>query len=182
MQTPFFHIEIPTQAQDHKILANILPGADSLAVSEIAAQFNGLTVVVTNDTRSAVRLEKELAQLSPLNVTFFPDWETLPYDSFSPHQDIISARLSALFHLQQRKQGIFILPIATLMQRVCPPSYLQHRVLLINKGDRFVIETLRLQLEKSGYRAVEQVLEHGEYAVRGALLDLFPMGSAVPFR
>ena len=103
MQTPFFHIEIPTQAQDHKILANILPGADSLAVSEIAAQFNGLTVVVTNDTRSAVRLEKELAQLSPLNVTFFPDWETLPYDSFSPHQDIISARLSALFHLQQRK-------------------------------------------------------------------------------
>ena len=88
MQTPFFHIEIPTQAQDHKILANILPGADSLAVSEIAAQFNGLTVVVTNDTRSAGRLEKDLAQLSPLNVTFFPDWETLPYDSFSPHQDL----------------------------------------------------------------------------------------------
>ena len=68
------------------------------------------------------------------------------------------------------------------MQRVCPPKYLQHNVLLIKKGDRLVIEKLRLQLESAGYRSVEQVLEHGEYAVRGSLLDLFPMGSVVPFR
>ena len=68
------------------------------------------------------------------------------------------------------------------MQRVCPPKYLQHNVLLIKKGDRLVIEKLRLQLESAGYRSVEQVFEHGEYAVRGSLLDLFPMGSAVPFR
>ncbi|TMQ38874.1 transcription-repair coupling factor, partial [Haemophilus influenzae biotype aegyptius] len=83
---------------------------------------------------------------------------------------------------QNAKKGIFLLPISTLMQRLCPPQYLQHNVLLIKKGDRLVIDKMRLQLEAAGYRAVEQVLEHGEYAVRGALLDLFPMGSAVPFR
>ncbi len=112
----------------------------------------------------------------------FPDWETLPYDNFSPHQDIISARLSALFELQQGRQQILLLPINTLMQKVCPPNYLANNVLLIKKGDRFSIQKLRLQLENAGYRAVEQVLEYGEYAVRGSILDLFPMGAEEPFR
>ena len=182
MKTAFFQPDIPTQPNDHKILGNVLPGADSLAISEIAEQNQNLTVVVTPDTRSAVRLSRVLSELSRQNVSLFPDWETLPYDTFSPHQEIISSRLSALFHLQNAKKGIFLLPISTLMQRLCPPQYLQHNVLLIKKGDRLVIDKMRLQLEAAGYRAVEQVLEHGEYAVRGALLDLFPMGSAVPFR
>lgn len=182
MKTAFFQPDIPTQPNDHKILGNVLPGADALAISEIAEQNQNLTVVVTTDTRSAVRLSRVLSELSSQNVCLFPDWETLPYDTFSPHQEIISSRLSALFHLQNAKKGIFLLPISTLMQRLCPPQYLQHNVLLIKKGDRLVIDKMRLQLEAAGYRAVEQVLEHGEYAVRGALLDLFPMGSAVPFR
>ena len=182
MKTAFFQPNIPTQPNDHKILGNVLPGADALAISEIAEQNQNLTVVVTPDTRSAVRLSRVLSELSSQNVCLFPDWETLPYDTFSPHQEIISSRLSALFHLQNAKKGIFLLPISTLMQRLCPPQYLQHNVLLIKKGDRLVIDKMRLQLEAAGYRAVEQVLEHGEYAVRGALLDLFPMGSAVPFR
>ena len=182
MKTAFFQPDIPTQPNDHKILGNVLPGADALAISEIAEQNQNLTVVVTPDTRSAVRLSRILSELSSQNVCLFPDWETLPYDTFSPHQEIISSRLSALFHLQNAKKGIFLLPISTLMQRLCPPQYLQHNVLLIKKGDRLVIDKMRLQLEAAGYRAVEQVLEHGEYAVRGALLDLFPMGSAVPFR
>jgi len=182
MKTAFFQPDIPTQPNDHKILGNVLPGADALAISEIAEQNQNLTVVVTPDTRSAVRLSRILSELSNQNVCLFPDWETLPYDTFSPHQEIISSRLSALFHLQNAKKGIFLLPISTLMQRLCPPQYLQHNVLLIKKGDRLVIDKMRLQLEAAGYRAVEQVLEHGEYAVRGALLDLFPMGSAVPFR
>ena len=182
MKTAFFQPDIPTQPNDHKILGNVLPGADALAISEIAEQNQNLTVVVTQDTRSAVRLSRVLSELSSQNVCLFPDWETLPYDTFSPHQEIISSRLSALFHLQNAKKGIFLLPISTLMQRLCPPQYLQHNVLLIKKGDRLVIDKIRLQLEAAGYRAVEQVLEHGEYAVRGALLDLFPMGSAVPFR
>ncbi|VTP77269.1 transcription-repair-coupling factor [Haemophilus influenzae] len=182
MKTAFFQPDIPTQPNDHKILGNVLQGADALAISEIAEQNQNLTVVVTPDTRSAVRLSRILSELSSQNVCLFPDWETLPYDTFSPHQEIISSRLSALFHLQNAKKGIFLLPISTLMQRLCPPQYLQHNVLLIKKGDRLVINKMRLQLEAAGYRAVEQVLEHGEYAVRGALLDLFPMGSAVPFR
>lgn len=182
MKTAFFQPDIPTQPNDHKILGNVLPGADALAISEIAEQNQNLTVVVTPDTRSAVRLSRVLSELSSQDVCLFPDWETLPYDTFSPHQEIISSRLSALFHLQNAKKGIFLLPILTLMQRLCPPQYLQHNVLLIKKGDRLVIDKMRLQLEAAGYRAVEQVLEHGEYAVRGALLDLFPMGSAVPFR
>ena len=182
MKTAFFQPDIPTQPNDHKILGNVLPGADTLAISEIAEQNQNLTLVVTPDTRSAVRLSRVLSELSSQSVCLFPDWETLPYDTFSPHQEIISSRLSALFHLQNAKKGIFLLPISTLMQRLCPPQYLQHNVLLIKKGDRLVIDKMRLQLEAAGYRAVEQVLEHGEYAVRGALLDLFPMGSAVPFR
>ena len=182
MKTAFFQPDIPTQPHDHKILGNVLQGTDALAISEIAEQNQNLTVVVTPDTRSAVRLSRILSELSSQNVCLFPDWETLPYDTFSPHQEIISSRLSALFHLQNAKKGIFLLPISTLMQRLCPPQYLQHNVLLIKKGDRLVIDKMRLQLEAAGYRAVEQVLEHGEYAVRGALLDLFPMGSAVPFR
>ena len=182
MNTAFFPLDLPTEPNDHKILGNVLQGADALAISEIAEQNAGLTVVVTPDTRSALRLSRVLAELSHLDVRLFPDWETLPYDTFSPHQEIISSRLSALFYLQQAKKGIFLLPIATLMQRLCPPQYLQHNVLLIKKGDRLVIDKMRLQLEMAGYRAVEQVLEHGEYAVRGSLLDLFPMGSAQPFR
>ncbi|HDL5698911.1 TPA: transcription-repair coupling factor [Mannheimia haemolytica] len=168
--------------QDHQTLGNLVGHSDTLAISQAAQAFHGLTVVVTPDTRTALRLEKALPQFAGLSVQLFPDWETLPYDNFSPHQDIISARLSALFELQQGRQQILLLPINTLMQKVCPPNYLANNVLLIKKGDRFSIQKLRLQLENAGYRAVEQVLEYGEYAVRGSILDLFPMGAEEPFR
>lgn len=168
--------------QDHQTLGNLIGHSDILAISHAAQQFSGLTVVITPDTRTALRLEKSLPPFANISVQLFPDWETLPYDSFSPHQDIISARLSALFQLQQGNKQIFLLPINTLMQKVCPPSYLANNVLLIKKGDRFSIQNLRLQLENAGYRLVEQVLEYGEYAVRGAILDLYPMGADKPFR
>lgn len=168
--------------QDHQTLGSLVGHSDTLAIAEAAQQFNGLSVVVTPDTRTALRLEKSLPQFSNLPVQLFPDWETLPYDNFSPHQDIISARLSALFQLQQGLKQIFLLPINTLLQKLCPPSYLANNVLLIKKGDTFSIEKLRLQLENAGYRAVDQVLEYGEYAVRGALLDLYPMGADQPYR
>ena len=107
MKTTYFNFDIPTQPNDHKILGNVLASADALAVSEIAEQYDGLTVVVTPDTKSAVRLSQVLPDLTSQPVQFFPDWETLPYDSFSPHQEIISSRLSALFYLQNTKKGIF---------------------------------------------------------------------------
>lgn len=182
MITQYFNLDIPTEPNDHKILGNVLQGADSLAISQVAQNYKGLTVVVTPDNKSAVRLERVLADFYQGEIRLFPDWETLPYDAFSPTQEIISTRLSALFYLQQANSGVLILPINTLMQRLCPPSFLQNNVLLVKNGDRLNIERLRLQLENAGYRAVEQVLEPGEFAVRGSLLDLFPMGSAVPFR
>ncbi|MGV6989171.1 transcription-repair coupling factor [Testudinibacter sp. P80/BLE/0925] len=177
-----FSLNLPSTANDHKLLGNVLADSDVLAISQAACQHQGLTVVVTADTRHALSLEKKLRRFSSQKIGFFPDWETLPYDSFSPHQDIISARLSALFFLQQPQQGIFVLPINTLMQRLCPPHFLSNNVLLIKQGDKVRLNKLRSQLENAGYRAVEQVLEHGEYAVRGSLLDLFPMGSDEPFR
>ncbi|MBE2897906.1 transcription-repair coupling factor [Pasteurellaceae bacterium 20609_3] len=179
---PLFNLPLPALAGDHKRLGNHIGDADVLAIAQIAEQSARLCVVVTPDTRAALNLEKKLRSLSTLPVCFFPDWETLPYDSFSPHQDIISARLSALFFLQQSRHGVFILPVNTLMQRLCPPHFLQNNVLLVKSGDTLKIEQFRRQLESAGYRAVEQVLEHGEFAIRGALLDLFPMGSDVPFR
>lgn len=168
--------------QDHQTLGNLLAHSDTLAIAQAAEEFAGLSVVITPDTRTALRLEKSLPQFSALPVELFPDWETLPYDNFSPHQDIISARLSALFHLQQDQKQILLLPINTLLQKVCPPSYLQQNVFLIHKGDHLSLKTLRSQLDNAGYRLVDQVLEYGEYAVRGAILDLYPMGSELPFR
>lgn len=181
MMNRFFNFPLPNKAGDHKNLGNVIADSDSLVIAECTERYQGLTVVVTNDTRTARRLQQNLAQFG-VQAQFFPDWETLPYDSFSPNQDIISARLSALFYLQNSKKGVLILPISTLMQRLCPPAFLQHNVLLIQKGDRYQRDRFRLQLEKAGYRAVEQVLEHGEFAMRGALLDLFPMGSHHPYR
>ena len=85
MKTTYFNFDIPTQSNDHKILGNVLASVDALAISEIAEQYDGLTVVVTPDTKSAVRLSQVLPDLTSQPVQFFPDWETLPYDSFSPH-------------------------------------------------------------------------------------------------
>lgn len=179
------HFQLPEAEkthQDHQTLGNIIGHSDTLVIAQSAEEFKGTAVVVTPDTRTALRLEKALPTFTKLPVAVFPDWETLPYDNFSPHQEIISARLSALYQLQQGKKQIFLLPITTLLQKVCPPSYLANHVLLIKKGDQSSIQQLRLQLENAGYRSVEQVLEHGEYAVRGSLLDLYPMGSEQPFR
>ncbi|MBE2896479.1 transcription-repair coupling factor [Pasteurellaceae bacterium HPA106] len=177
-----FSLPLPQKAGDHKRLGNHIGDSDALAITQMAQQHTGLCVVVTTDTRSALNLEKKLRTLTDKHVRFFPDWETLPYDSFSPHQDIISARLSALFFLQHARDGIFILPVNTLMQRLCPPHFLQNNVLLIKPNDKLNIEQFRRKLESAGYRAVEQVLEHGEFAIRGAIVDLFPMGSNTPFR
>lgn len=162
-----------------------LTGASlGLALSNAISQSKNLVVIVTPDSLTANRLEHELQFFLPENnaILHLPDWETLPYDYFSPHQDIISARLTALYRLPTLQQGALIVPIATLMQRLCPPSYLQGHTFLLQEKDPFPLDAIRLQLGKAGYRCVSQVREHGEFAIRGALIDLFPMGSSVPYR
>jgi len=157
--------------------------ATGLLISNIAQQHNAAIVVVTPDARSAYRLLDEVRFYGKdIPSHLFPDWETLPYDVFSPHQDIVSERLTTLCQLPQCKQGIIIVPIATLLHRLPPRSYLDANSLILDVGQKFNIEEMRLRFEKSGYRCVSQVMEHGEFAVRGSLVDLFPMGSDLPYR
>jgi len=157
-----------------------------LVISEAARSAAGIVLVLTPDTASATRLEYELRFYNKGNddlpVLGFPDWETLPYDTFSPYQDIISERLATLQRLPDLQRGILILPVSTLMHRITPRGYIDGNSLMLDVGDTLQLESMRLRLEASGYRCVSQVMEHGEFAVRGSLLDLFPMGSRKPYR
>ncbi len=154
--------------------------AGALALAHLAD--DAPLLVITADTAQALRLENELRFFSRVPVLPFPDWETLPYDSFSPHQDIVSARLRTLRRLQDGEHGIVLVPINTLMQRLPPVEYIAGRVMSLAVGQTLDRERFRDALSRAGYRAVETVYEHGEYALRGALIDLFPMGSESPLR
>ncbi|MGD8931476.1 MAG: transcription-repair coupling factor, partial [Chromatiales bacterium] len=150
-----------------------------------AGDFSGLFVIISEDVQSAARLERELGFFlseQKLPVVGFPDWETLPYDVFSPLPELISQRLLTLYQLPRMGRGILIVPVSTLMQRLPPRSFLEGHALVVEIGQRMDLEQTRQQLERSGYQCVSQVLSHGEFAVRGSLLDLFPMGSGTPFR
>ena len=161
-----------------------LPGAAlSLAVAEAASSAKRFTLLLTADSQNAERLEQELRFFAPdLPVLHFPDWETLPYDVFSPHQDIISQRIAALYQLPQLKHGVLVVPISTALHRLAPTRFLLGSSLVLDVGQKLDVERMRLRLEGAGYRCVDTVYEHGEFAVRGALIDLFPMGSELPFR
>ncbi|WP_148254923.1 transcription-repair coupling factor [Aidingimonas lacisalsi] len=154
--------------------------ATALALSRLAD--DAPLLVVTSDTAAAQRLESELDFFAQVPVMPFPDWETLPYDSFSPHQDIVSARLKTLRRLQDARHGIVLVPINTLMQRLSPVDYIAGRVMTLEIGTKLDREHFRETLSRAGYRAVETVYEPGEYALRGALIDLYPMGTEQPLR
>ena len=179
-----FHPSLPNDAAAPKRWGRLYGSATGLALAEAARAHGGPLLVVTADMAQAYRLESELSFYgsADLPVLIFPDWETLPYDHFSPHQDIISQRLATLYRLPSLKRGILIVPVATLMQRVAPRSFLEAHSLLVDVGDRLDLEPMRERLERAGYQCVSQVVEHGEFAVRGSLLDLYPMGSSLPFR
>ncbi|MFI8479264.1 transcription-repair coupling factor [Pseudomonas sp. NPDC078700] len=161
-----------------------LPGAAlSLAIAEAASAANRFTLLLTADSQSAERLEQELSFFAPdLPVLHFPDWETLPYDLFSPHQDIISQRISALYRLPELKHGVLVVPITTALHRLAPTRFLLGSSLVLDVGQTLDVNEMRSRLEATGYRCVDTVYEHGEFAVRGALIDLFPMGSKQPYR
>jgi transcription-repair coupling factor (superfamily II helicase) len=156
----------------------------SLFLSEQIATHRGLSVLVCSDMAEVDSLQREINYFShkePLSIRF-PDLETLPYDLFSPHQDIISERINCLAKLATLKEGLLLLPISTLMQKVAPTDYISNRSFSLKTGDRVDPVTLRQKLVEDGYRVVSQVEEHGELAFRGSILDLFPMGSRAPFR
>ncbi len=146
-----------------------------------------LTAIVTAEPADTQRLEGELAFFAPeLRIAVFPDWETLPYDTFSPHQDLISERLATLWRLlQSHKDGaldVVLMPASTALVRLAPPSFLAAYTFHFKQKEKLNEAALKSQLTLAGYQHVSQVVSPGEYAVRGGLIDLFPMGSLVPYR
>ena len=181
-----FDPPMPNKAGERIYWENLYGSATGLVVSTAAKRRSGPLIVITTDTPSAMRMEDELrfflAGSDDVPVLLLPDWETLPYDIFSPHQDIISQRLATLYRLPSLSKGILLIPVSTCMLRLPPRHYLDAHSLILDLGQRVDISAMRLRLESSGYQCVSQVMEHGEFAVRGSILDLFPMGSATPYR
>ncbi|MBI5257332.1 MAG: transcription-repair coupling factor [Burkholderiales bacterium] len=142
-----------------------------------------LLAIVTAEPADAQRLADELPFFAPgLRTTIFPDWETLPYDTFSPHQDLISERLATLWRIHSREADVVLLPATTALTRLAPPSFLAGTTFQFKQKTQLDEAGLRAQLTLAGYNHVSQVVSPGEYAVRGGLIDLFPMGSPVPYR
>ncbi|PWQ95458.1 transcription-repair coupling factor [Leucothrix arctica] len=183
MPTPTLNPVYPSKSNNLIHWGQLHGSAQDLLIANAAREFQGLIVVVTPDTHSAYLAESHIRFFSGLeNVHIFPDWETLPYDVFSPHEELISQRLKTLHQLPRTQKGVLIVPISTLMQRIAPVDYINQQALLLKKGDKLDIDAFRQQLEASGYRHVTQVYEHGEYSSRGSLIDLYPMGADQPIR
>ncbi|HOY24254.1 MAG TPA: transcription-repair coupling factor, partial [Cellvibrio sp.] len=179
------HPPVSTRPNNKQNWGQLHGSSQALAILHGAYQTQGFSLVITADTSSALRLESELAffnQRDDFNILHLADWETLPYDTISPHQDIISDRLKILYQLPQAKQGILVVPVTSLLQRLMPSDYLLGNSLMVECGQQINIDAMRRNFEKAGYHCVDTVYEHGEYAVRGALLDIFPMGSEQPYR
>ena len=151
---------------------------------QAARKHPGLLIAVTADTHAAHTLEGELRVFADnsLTILHLPDWETLPYDVFSPHSEIVASRIGTLYRLPQIQRGVLVVPVSSLMQRLLPKRWLMGQSLVLRLGQKFDLEAEKRRLEAAGYRHVPQVLEPGDYATRGALLDLYPTGSAQPFR
>ncbi len=163
-----------------------LPGLSlSLAIATAAGQSPGPLLVITENNEQAEQLRRELKFFSSEGQTpvlSFPDWETLPYDNFSAHQDITSDRLDSLYRLPDLDRGILVVSFASLMHRLPPRRYITSNSLVLECGQPFDIDVMRTTLLNGGYQAVEAVYEHGEFAVRGSIMDIFPMGSDLPYR
>ena len=168
--------------------------ADALLLAQLAQRDKAqgrLTAIVTADATDAQRLIDEIAFFAPdLRCALFPDWETLPYDSFSPHQDLISERLATLWRIHSRGQAqhaegsadVVLVPATTALYRLAPPAFLAGYTFHFKVKQQLDEAQFKAQLTLAGYQHVTQVVSPGEYAVRGGLIDLFPMGSLVPYR
>ena len=164
--------------------------ADALVLAQLALREKALgkvTAIVVADPADGQRLIDEMAFFQPqLRCVLFPDWETLPYDSFSPHQDLISERLATLWRISQCDSqtgaDVVLVPATTALYRLAPPSFLAGTTFHFKAKQKLNEAKLKAQLTLAGYSHVTQVVGPGEYAVRGGLIDLFPMGSLVPFR
>lgn len=171
----------------HKLtLPNLHGSSDAYALAQAASTLKSeqrmLTVFVANPG-DAQRLLDEIPWFNPeLRCHLLPDWETLPYDAFSPHQDLVSERLASLHEIGQGNCDVLLAPATTALLRMAPPSFLAAYTFFFKKNDRLDETRLKTQLTLAGYNHVNQVMSPGEYSVRGGLIDLFPMGSPLPYR
>lgn len=157
----------------------------ALVIHQLLNQKSSLMVYIAPDAQMAQALQEGITFFdSEQTHTYlnFPDWETLPYDQFSPHQDIISQRLKTLHQLQQQPHGLLILTASALTQKLPPKSFIDQYTFILSAGETLDIDHFIEQLQLGGYQRVSQVNAHGEFAIRGAIIDLFPMGSNTPFR
>ncbi len=160
-----------------------LPGAaDALVLAQLAKP-GRLLLAVAASPLDAQRLQQETLWFAPaLRVHLLPDWETLPYDSFSPHQDLISERLATLYAVSRGECDVLVTAATTALTRLSPPAYLAAHTFFLKQGEALDLDKLRAQLALAGYQHVTQVVAPGEFCVRGGLIDLFPMGAALPYR
>jgi transcription-repair coupling factor (superfamily II helicase) len=157
--------------------------ADALALARLAQEEQRPLALITATALDAQRLVEEMQWFAPqLRICLLPDWETLPYDQFSPHQDLVSERLATLYRIQRGEFDIAVVPASTALVRLCPPSYLAGRTFFLKAGERLSLDKFREQLAIAGYQHATQVASPGEVCFRGGLIDLFPMGSALPYR
>ena len=201
---------LPRRSGDRVHWEGLRGSSRSLAIAAAARGFPGLTLVIAPDAAAAEALRTEIAFFAvhrgepataegggddgeprppparksgePRPPLLLPDRETLPYDALSPHQDIVSERLATLHTLPDTREGILVTTAATLMGRVAPRGFVEGNTLALSVGDRLDLEKTRHRLDLGGYRCVSQVMENGEFAVRGSLLDLFPTGAERPYR
>ena len=177
------HPPLPSSPKQRRYWTTPHGSARALLIAEAARTHAGLLVVVTRDTQHASALEDELRLFAGgLPVLHFPDWETLPYDVFSPQPEIISQRIATLYRLPSISRGVLVVPVATLMQRIAPRSHITGAGLVLDKGQKLDLAHEQRRLEATGYRHVPQVAEPGDFAVRGALIDIYPMGATEPYR
>src|SRR5450759_4887740 len=160
-----------------------LPGSsDALALAQHAGKHPPL-VLITASALEAQRLVEEIPFFAPkLRVHLLPDWETLPYDHFSPHQDLISERLATLHHVRSQSCDVLVVPVTTALYPLPPVEYLAAFTFFLKRGEKLDLAKLREQMTLAGYSHVQQVLSPGEYCVRGGIIDLFAMGSVLPYR
>jgi transcription-repair coupling factor (superfamily II helicase) len=184
LSSSFKNLPLPGAAGRPSDWGQLYGSAPALAIAEAAARHTGPVLVLAGSPRQADQLAAEIGFFggAGLEVLLLPDAETLPWDAFSPHPDITSRRLATLARLPALARGVVVAATQTLLQRLPPPAWTATQGLDIALGDRLDPRRLRGQLQDAGYLAVPQVTEHGEFALRGSLLDLYPMGSELPYR
>ena len=178
--------KLPVQGQAKMHWSRLYGSAKSLTIANMATEIDNPVVVITKDVLAAVNLVNELQHFvkdpEETLIKYFPDWETLPYDIFSPYQDILSERLRTLFELTNFSNGIVVVPITTLMHRLLPIDHLLANAFSLDLGQKISLEDFKNKLSRQGYNFVSHVTEHGEICVRGSLIDIYPMGKNKPFR